>query len=302
MNKFFGFLTEMMAKVSPKKTTKEEGVIDFRIGWFLFWAVAVLGLLLLTIHFKLGIIILGLDGMYLGICREIRSPNVAFLFKRGRHVGKLEAGWYLPLAPFWDIKEITLQWQETLLVIIIYTSQETAITVKAKLFWRAKDLEKVIFMPIEEMRSRIEAVGLSKLRAAIGKRDFKQINAESDLIEKEILSVICEEVTKDGYEIRDFEIFDTDEKVQSEAAKIKIIGKARGEAAGALAAHLKDNYPATAVMAITTIVEAVERIAKDWMGGARKKVGKKSDPTAAAVQKLTHAIGEFAEAEGDEQQ
>lgn len=275
--------------------------INFRIGRYLFGALACFGTLSLFWSPPLGLALFGINAIYIGTClHEVKSPDMAFLFRMGRFVGRLEPGWFLTIPHLWQISIIPTSWQEfDIKGEEMYTKESTSIVVKGKGFYRAdeKKAEDILRMMPKEMINRAMTVGRAVLRGEIGSHSFGELIKEKGTLENAALLRLTEEFASYGYIIRDFEIYDFDEKVWSEAERTKALGKARGEAAKALSEPLKDNYPAALVSSIGTIAETAEKIAKTISG--KEKLGTKSsgsirsEETKDVGQKIAEAINKL---------
>lgn len=233
---------------------------NFLTGWFLLIFSILLGLILIfsgelfslekRISLPFGFIILAFASYLVENIKEVRAPNVAFLFQMGKFVGRLDPGWYLIVPKIWEIEEIHTEWKRIQIEGDMYTNQQTLIVVKAEIYYRAneKKLDKILRMPPNEMEKRAIAVSLAKLRGVIGEKRFDELITKKGELEQAVKKILKDEFEKYGYIIRDFEIYDFDEKVWSEAEKIKALGKARADAEGriaeALARPLKNNWPA----------------------------------------------------------
>lgn len=267
-----------------KPTTPTE--ITFRIGWLIFWGLGIIGVGMTLFSPPLGLALLGVNLIYLGTCLyELKDPDVAFLFRRGKFVGELKSGWYLPIPYFWTITSIPTSWQEKELIGEMYTKEKTPIIVKARTYYCVHNLQQVLLLMPGPMERRVEAVVFSALRGVIGNNEFAKLVEEKGRLEGEVLDFSKPEIEKYGYELRDVEIYDFEEKIWSEAEKIKVLGRARGEAAKALAEPLKDNYPAALVSALGTLAESGERITKTIWGKEKKE-------TKEAEARETEGIGE----------
>lgn len=279
-----------------KPTTPTE--ITFRIGWLIFWGLGIIGVGMTLFSPPLGLALLGINCIYFGTCLyEVKAPNVAFLFKRGKFVGRLGPGWYLPIPYFYEVSEIPTDWQQTDLQGDMYTIERTSIVVRARVFYRANEnqLKKILRMMPDEMKERSKVIGLAVLRGEVGNRNFKTLVKEKGEIEKKAVDRLEEEFKGYGYLVRDFEIYDFEEKVWSEAEKIKTLGRARGEAAKALAEPLKDNYPAAAVSALGTLAESAEKIAKSIWGEKEKtKSAGTVEKSEGVGEKLTKVVQQIA--------
>lgn len=261
--------------------------VNFRIGWGLLVALTVLGTLAFWWSTPLGFALLGIAAIYLGTClHEVKDPDVAMLFRMGRLVGRLDPGWYLTIPHLWEIETIPTSWQQLPIEGEMYTKEKTPIVVKARMFWRADEsrLTDILRMRPKEMISRAETAGLAVLRGEIGNNEFTTLVSEKGTLEVSALTRLQGDFQDYGYAIRDFEIYDFDEKTWSEAERIKTIGKARGEAARALAEPLRGNYPAAIVSAVGTFTETAGEVAKSvW--GRNKKEKKESGEAGSAPQK-----------------
>lgn len=235
----------------------------FRAGWVLFWSLLLIGMIFLFKNFPLGLAILGINALYIGTClNEIKSPDIAFLFKRGKFTYPLNPGWYLTIPHFWTIETISQKlMEEEFKEETMYTSAEQPIGVKFRVFYKVVDIGKALFTK-DVIKNRVRAVILTNLKGEVGGKSFAELLTDRNKLEGEITISVNEELAKDGYNVIGIEIEDFTENVRSQAATIRTLGKARGEAAQALAQPLKDNYPAAAVNVFTILTETAEKIAK----------------------------------------
>lgn len=250
--------------------------VYFRIGWIVFATFMVAGAICLMFSVQIAFAFFGIAFLHLGTClHEIKDPDIGMLFRMGHLVGKLSPGWYLTIPHIWDVVRIPTSWKQIDIKGDMYTNQQTLVEVKARVFYRASEngLAKIVRMMPDEMEKRAEVVALAVLRGEVGTKDFKGLVSEKDTMEGAAKQRLVQEFSRYGYVVRDFEIYDFNEKVWSEAERVKALGKARGEVAKALAEPLKDNYPAAAVNAVTIIAETAEKIAETVWSGTKKTEG-----------------------------
>lgn len=274
--------------------------IDFRVGWVIFWILAIIGILLLPWKTPLGLTILGINIIYLGTClHELRSPVRGILYRRGVAMGILPAGWYLTLPHFWDIEEISEEYEEVEVSGLMYTKEKTPIEVKAKLFYQAvfNNLSLILLMKPSEMKEkRAPVLGLAALREVIGANFFGDLVSIKRELEEKVTLRLENEFTRYSYKLSDCEIYEFKETTWSEAEKIRAIGKARGDAAKALADSLKDNYPAAVVSIAETLGDKAKEITNIIYGGKKDKptpetTAQKKDVGSKLNQAINKLIG-----------
>ncbi len=279
----------------PKKGGKEmaQELRTFRVSWFLFWGLIVLGIGASFLKPPLGFALFGLAMLFVGTClHEVRAPEVGMLYKRGKFVAELKPGWYLTIPHFWDIRRVNTSWLQRDVSGEMYTKDKTAIVVRGRVFFKASRMKGVLMLSVEEMKDRAEVLGLSALRTVIGGHTFSDLVSAKLALEDKATQMLKKEFSRYGYTVRDFEIYDFDEKVWSEAERTKALGKARGEAAAALAASLKDNYPAAMVSAVGTIAETVAQIAQTVVAKKHKESsGKKEKGSASSSPGESEDVG-----------
>ncbi len=250
-------------KEEQEKQTEIIKETNTKPAWFCSFFLFFLSILLLvsgadtagTISLALALIWIGATG------KEIKEPEVAFLFRRGEFKGELKPGWHLPL-PLLDEAEVrTTATQEIQYNEEMYCAGKTLIGLEGGIYYRLTDPQKAITIDKETAKNRIKIVSLSKLKGAVGKMPFQNILVEKGEIEGAIREAINAdgELREDGYEVTGVEISDVAEKIESEAARIKKIGQAEAEVsekkAEAMAKPLKDNYPAAIAMSAASLGE-----------------------------------------------
>ena len=128
---------------------------------------------------------------------------------------------------------------------------------------------------------------LSKVGSAIGEEtDFLSFNKRQMNVEEKIMVYVQTEARKYGYVAKEIELYITEEHTVTEAERIKIIGKARGEEAKSIAEPLKDNWPAAVVATANMIFGGTVRYIKK-AAGSKKGVKAVADATG----KIGDAIG-----------
>lgn len=270
--------------------------ISFRSGWVLFFTTLISGGIFLTSTPPLGIALIGLSVLYLASClHEIKSPNIAFLFRMGKFVhGMLGPGWYVTIPHFWDIEQIPTSWIQKDMKGDMYTKEKTLICVHGRIKYRVNKnaLDKVLLMMPREMESRAAVISMSSLRGAVGSSPFETLVGDKGAIEKSIDELLAKEFEEHGYEYGDFKINDFDEQIQSEAEKIKILGKARGTAAEALATPLKDNLPAALANIASTVTESLGSIFRTGKPRKKEEVEKpeQSEPKDEILRELSENL------------
>lgn len=240
----------------------------FRSGWKLFVAILFGGIAVMFYKPPFGMAVAGLSFIYLAFCfYEIKSPDIAFLFKMGKFVGELGPGWYVTIPHLWQIEKIPANWLQVDMKGDMYTKEKTLICVHARVKFRVNKakLDEVLLMMPEEMMARAKVIGLSALRGAVGSSSFQTLVEDKGELERSVvkgdkvkkIQGLKGEFAEHGYDFGDFKINDFDEGIQSEAERVKYLGKARGEAAAALAQPLKDNLPAALANIAGTLAESV---------------------------------------------
>ena len=287
---------------------------SFRAGWALFGIIAAVGMYAFYRFPPLGLVLWGVDLLYLGTClHEVKAPNRAFLFRMGKMIGDLPPGWYLTIPHFWTIEAISMEAQQIgPLTEEMYIRRGTPITVRIVIFYRVVNLTKALLTK-NIIKDRIRAVVLTQVKGKIGESFFRgprrvdeseknvtTLLTERGSIEKAIKEVVNEELRLDGYFVTGIELEDIKEEVESEAATIRQIGHARGDAAAALAKPLKDNYPAAAVSAVGTIGEMVERIFRGMKssggsGGGKQPGSETPVPEKSELGKIADALTKLTE-------
>ncbi len=265
---------------TPPATPTPEPPVNFRAGLYLLGAMVVSGGLLAYINPPVGVAVLGIILIYLGTnLHEVRDPNAAFLFRMGKMVGRLSAGWYLTIPHLWTIQPISLERvtfsDQELPPQGMYTKAKRPITLKVRVFYQVKDLDKALRTQ-KIIHSRVKAVVLAQLKGEVGKREFTDLLTDRGALEDDIQSKVTTELESDGYEVTGVEVEDLFENVESQAETIRTIGRARGDAARALAEPLKDNYPAAIVNALGTLAEAGERV----IAGIRRRQAPPAQPAS----------------------
>jgi uncharacterized membrane protein YqiK len=231
--------------------------------WYSWLIALIIGLLSLLFAPKAGLFFLGIVFLFLGISlKEIKQPKTAFLFDRGRMVGELSPGWYLCLPWIWEFLEISKGTQEILLEKEeMYTAEKTAIILRGGIYYKVVDLQKAVNISEETAKSRIKRVVLAKLKGAVGQKKFEELLHEKGTLEEAIKDDCKTELEPDGYEVTGVEIEDIEEKIHSEAEKIRAIGTAEAEVsrkkAEAIAGPLRDNYPAAVASAAENLSKAL---------------------------------------------
>ena len=200
--------------------------------------------------------------------KEIKDPDVAFLFRFGKLVGQLKPGVHLGLPLADSIEEISQETQKiTRLEEPMYTSAKTGIALDMGIYYVLTNLHGAIRTRriIEE---RVKDVVLSKIKGFVGQSTFEDLLQGKNGLEKKIIDATNadlagtdsdrpDELKDDGYTVIGVEISNIIEQVSSVAAKKKTIGSAEadvdGKKAEAVASPLKDNYPAAIVMAANVL-------------------------------------------------
>jgi len=210
------------------------------------------------------VVLFGILLIWVGIAyREIKEPEVGFLFQMGKYKGKLKPGWHLGLPFIWGVETRTTGTQEIIFKEQMYTKARKAIGLRGGIYYRMVNPENAITLPKNIIKSRIKNVVLSKLKGKIGEMAFDELLRERGGVEKKVKQDANDkdELGKDGYEVTGIEITDLNEQIESEAAKIKEIGEAEAEIdkkkAEAIAEPLKNNYPAAITMAARAIGDKI---------------------------------------------
>ncbi len=236
-----------------------------KMVWVAAGIIAIISFFLLMAGFKdIAIVIFGLLLVWIGLTiKEIKKPEIGFLFQMGDFKGYLKPGWHLGFPFFWSIETRTLATQEISFKEEMYTKAKKAINLTGAIYYKLANPEKSISLPEKFVESRIENVVLTRLKWSIGQKEFQELLGKRGDIEEEIKNGSNKEneLGMDGYEVTGVEIADLKEEIESEAAKKKEIGGAEawvdGEKAKAFAQPLKDNYPAAIAMAASTIGDKV---------------------------------------------
>lgn len=250
---------------SKKEEEAEYRKTNTKKVWAAAGITAIISFLLLAFGCTdMAIIIFGLLFIWTGLTlKEIKEPEIGFLFQMGDFKGYLEPGWHLGLPFFWAIETRTSATQEIPFKEEMYTKSKKAIILRGGIYYKLDDYEKSINLPEGIVQSRIKNVVFTRLKWFIGQKEFKELLDQRGNIEKEVKNGANdkEELGMDGYKVTGVEIADLEEMIESEAAKKKEIGGAEawvdGEKAKAVAEPLKDNYPAAIAMAASTIGDKV---------------------------------------------
>jgi len=297
-----------MPSTSEEVSKKNESAIknkDSLIGWYILVALIVFSAVsFVYLNIWLGFVFLGIAMIYLGTClHEIKAPNVGMLFRMGKFVRMIKPGWYLVIPHFWNITQVSTSWQQVDLKADTYTKDKTPIKIKARIFYRAENFDKILLFMPEEMRQRAYILGLAALRSVVGKAVFVELLTDKGSLEKNAMKELHKEFSKYGYKVRDFEIYDFDETTESAARRILVLGEARGEAAEKLARAVKDNTAAAILSGVGIAAESVERIAGNIWGSKEKTsegISSESHPSttlssseATLMKRLGEAINKF---------
>lgn len=222
----------------------------------------------------LGIIILSALLIWMGVSLKIiKAPEIGLLFKMGKFGTQLEPGWYLSIPFVWDIETRTTEIQQIHFHEKMYTKIKKEISLRGGIYYKLENAEKSINLPEKTIeidgeettlvKKRVKDVVLSKLKWQIGQKEFGELLPARKEMEDDIVKDAnsAEELGEDGYKVTGVEIADLEEKIESEAAKKKEIGGAEAEVdekkAKAIAAPLKDNYPAAIAMAVGTVGDKI---------------------------------------------
>jgi len=259
---------------------------ETRGAWIGAGIITVLGFILIIAGLAgPGIIILGVLFVWIGVSLKIiKAPEIGLLFKMGRFRTPLEPGWYLGIPFVWDIETRTTETQQIYFQEKMYTKTKKEISLRGGIYYKLEDAEKSINLPEKTItigdeettliKKRVKDVVLSKLKWQIGQREFEKLLPARKEMEDDIVKDAndAEELGKDGYKVTGVEIADLEEKIESEAAKIREIGSAEAEVdkkkAEAIANPLKDNYPAAITMVAGTISD---KIIGKILGAAKKE-------------------------------
>lgn len=236
---------------------------------------------------------LALDAIYIRMfLSEVRDPDQANIYRFGRFIGRAGAGWYIAIPHLMDLEVIdrevfNVEFDDVQMV----TGAGTTVTVKFIATFQIGKTEaamrKAIEISSKDRDLLFHHMTRSKVATAIAaKSDFLEFNKSQTDIEKGVLIHLKGEARKYGYVAKEVEVFITDEKVITEAERIKIIGRARGEEARSIAEPLKDNWPAAAVATANMIFGGT---VKDIKKAAGSKKGVKA--VADATGKIGDAIG-----------
>lgn len=277
-------------------------------GWIIFGLLFLTSFSLVPISWPWALIFLGLALFYLMTLYIIKEPEVAILFRFGQAVRELSAGWWLTIWLIHNIESETKARQilnedepekESQDLYYIDGDRKIAITVNMRVFFRLVSVKQALAtyggLNKPSARADVETTALSALRTALGHRNFAELlrakgdveqeveiltNSELSDIKRERLEADPDllkehlELAKSGYLIEGVDIYDYDEKVQSEASRIKEIADAKAYEAGkmtaAVADPLKDNYPAAIVQSVATVATTAREINQARMETARR--------------------------------
>lgn len=242
---------------------------------------------------------------------EIYAPDVAYLRRFGDVVGKLTPGkWYITFPHLETVEPV----KRTVFKVVfqdekMYTGAGTELMVDIVAVFQVgeneSDLKKSLEFESPEDRDLIfRQMVLSKVGTEVGKLpSFIGLNQAQTDLEKSVATDLEDEAKKYGYHQREIEVRVKEERVVSEAARIRVVGKARGEAAREYAESFRDNFPA-ATVALGNILEHaflefMTRASKKSTDGSRRKKGE--GKIAEAVGKAKNVFtGEGEEEKGGE--
>lgn len=236
---------------------------------------------------------LALGAIYIrAFIREVQDPDQANVYRFGRFIGRAGAGWYIAIPHLMDLEVID---REVFNVefddVQVVTGAGTTVTIKFIATFQIGKTEAAMRKALEispkDRDLLFHHMTRSKVATAIAaKNDFLEFNKSQTDIEKDVLIRLKEEARKYGYVAKEVEVFITDERVITEAERIKILGRARGEEARSIAEPLKDNWPAAVVATANMIFGGT---VKDIKKSAGSKKGVKA--VADATSKIGDAIG-----------
>ncbi len=250
----FGYsIKKKTEKPAKKKPNPLAGATCFCVFVLLLFVVIAI---ILTLKGMSGhaLVVIGVDGiLFYNWIHELKTPNHGLVFRRGEVIGEVGPGWHLVDGFLNKIKIYSKGLQRIdLPETMMYKKDGTPILMKkVSFFYQLTNLLKVVLMD-EDPKERITSVGMAKLKASIGKRNFtgsqNALVAEQDQIETEMMGVLKKEMNKWGVKITDVEVADYEETIHSRAEEKKVLGTASAEAQGkiatAIAEPLKDNLPA----------------------------------------------------------
>jgi len=190
----------------------------------------IIGILQMAISAPLGLMIIGFTVILAGLgFVEIKTPYLGFLYVRGRLVDQLDPGWYIAIPIIMSIQKKSQEIQKETITESMYTSDKTELIVKAVTFYQVVDLTKAVNISDEEIKEKVRTLMASKTKTVIGKNKFAKLNSEQDIFEAQIKKAVQKEIKNNGYQLTSFELADFDEKVESEAARIRKVGDAEAE-------------------------------------------------------------------------
>lgn len=251
------------------------------MGWYILGALIALGLFFLSISPQIGFGLIGFAGtLFWAVFTAIEYPDFGLLYRRGKYSGRLGPGWYVPLPYFQKIvtvsgKEHVVPTEGSLYIKGRKGRTTEPVYVKATLVLRADpdQANKLIFMPPEGMLGFAPDALFSGARRQMGPKTLAEITSTQHDIEKAILLELKDECERYGYIASDVEIHD----IKDEPEEIRAKGIARGDAARALSAPLKDNLPASYVNIAMVLMDGLKEIMPMIMGAKKKLFGAKKD-------------------------
>ena len=239
---------------------------------------------------------------------EITEPDRGAYMLFGRYMGAVDPGWHFPIGGIMDCchrpgKDVELDLGEQ----EVFTAEETGVTAKVLVTIRLgaddEDLKKACLrLPktFDDALPIFMKKAASEIRSVVGKKSFQSLIPEQEKLEEEALKLLKNDFAEYGFVVVGVKIYDFNEEVKSEAARIKIQGLAEAEVRKANAAVLKDNWQAAAV----TIGDSLARAYSSSSGGKKKKNNPPQEsadeqeadknPVAAVVDSVAQAARDLA--------
>lgn len=300
------------AEAEEKKELPKGGIWS---GWVLFGAIFVTALILIFASPPWGLILLSLATLYfLTALYVIREPEAAILFALGVAVREVRPGWWLTL-PFLHNLSV-----ETTAKQILHEAEREkekqelyykdgdrriSITVYIRVFFKLVDVWEALrtYGGLNTVASRndIHSTSLSSLRAVLGKSSFGKLLTDERNLEEEVRDFTNAKLQESGYVVVDVDIYDYDERVQSEASRITTIADAKAYEAekmtAAVAKPLEGNYPAAIVASVSTLATTAREINQmrlEAQRRGRKERGESSEePSTAEASATLGALGKI---------
>lgn len=177
--------------------------------------------------------------------------NIVVFFLFGKPIGQSGPNWYFLLKPI-----VTCQIMSTKEILInvkcvtMYTSTGNPIDADVLLGIRLFDgiracmiandsdgsreglQEDEYWMSLPTYQKKAVLSAMSAFRTLAGKKKFEDINKTQERAEKSAKDKVNSHINKIGYAVTQFDIFNIDEKIESQAAAKRVIGTAEAEMKG----------------------------------------------------------------------